>query len=307
MKYWKKKVVLFGLETVYGQDAAPDATKAIQALELSITPLEAQDVQQESATPWMGAGESSLVGLQVKLDFTVNLAGSGLAGTPPAYGPVIKACAMREIIVAGTSVQYLPVSSGFDSATIYVNIDGTLHKVLGARGSFTTSIQGSAIPSIKFSFIGLFGGVASVTLPTASYDTFIKPVIPSKNVTPETSIYAKQVSLKSASFSNGANPSFITRVNSESIQITDHPATSDWVIDDLDLSILDPFSAAANGTKGALKIVHGTVAGNIVILSAPAAQMGKPQKANDSGLVVMTLPFSLKPMAGDDEFSITFK
>jgi hypothetical protein len=46
------------------------------------------------------------------VEFDVDLVGSGTAGTAPAWGPLIQACAFAEVIVASTSVTYNPVSSG---------------------------------------------------------------------------------------------------------------------------------------------------------------------------------------------------
>jgi hypothetical protein len=80
----------------------------------------------------------------------VELAGSGTAGTAPAYGSILKACGFSETIVASTSVTYAPVSSSFSSVTIYYNVDGVRHKLTGCRGTFTLNGTVGDIPYIEF-------------------------------------------------------------------------------------------------------------------------------------------------------------
>ncbi|HSV29462.1 MAG TPA: hypothetical protein VLL76_07880, partial [Candidatus Omnitrophota bacterium] len=96
--YWKKKVLLAKKEATYGVDATPLAANAIRAQDVSINPLEAQANQRAQVSDKMGAAASRLVGKHVKVDFAVELAGGGAAGTPPAYADLLKGCAMAEII-----------------------------------------------------------------------------------------------------------------------------------------------------------------------------------------------------------------
>ena len=45
---------------------------------------------------------------RVEVTFEVEMAGSGTAGTAPAFGPLLKACGNSETIVTDTSVTYAP-------------------------------------------------------------------------------------------------------------------------------------------------------------------------------------------------------
>ena len=58
---------------------------------------------------YFGNSEQLPAGIHSELDFEVELAGSGAAGTAPAWGPLIRACGMSETITAATDVKYAPV------------------------------------------------------------------------------------------------------------------------------------------------------------------------------------------------------
>ena len=53
---------------------------------------------------FLGASEQLLANTRVECTFSVELAGSGAAGTAPRYGDAIKACGFSETIASGTSV-----------------------------------------------------------------------------------------------------------------------------------------------------------------------------------------------------------
>ena len=85
------------------------------------------------------------------MTFSVELAGSGTAGTAPRYGNVTKACGFSETVASNTSVTYEPISASFSSVTIHYNTDGVRHIVNGCRGSFTINASvGEILNSIDF-------------------------------------------------------------------------------------------------------------------------------------------------------------
>jgi hypothetical protein len=70
-------------------------------------------------------------------------------------------------------------------------------------------------------------------------------------------------------------------------------ATKDWE------------AAAIAETKFVLAAVHGTVAGNIVSLDAPAVQIGQLTHGDDQKVAQNTLPLMFIPDSGNDELVIT--
>jgi len=114
----RKRLILAKTETTYGTDPTPTgATNAILVRNLEITPLQADTVTRDLIRPYLGNSDQLLAQTRVEVTFEVELAGSGAAGTAPAYGAVLKACGLSETVVATTSVTYAPVSSSFSSVT----------------------------------------------------------------------------------------------------------------------------------------------------------------------------------------------
>ena len=57
-------------------------------------------------------------------------------------------------------------------------------------------------------------------------------------------------------------------------------------------------------TGGPLNIVHGTTAGNIVELQMPSIQPGPFTLQDDASNVMMTMPFDVNPVVGNDELVV---
>lgn len=85
---WKSKTLLIKPEgATYGVDPVPTgAANAILATDVQLQPMEGEDVSRNLELPWMAAQSTKNVALRAVLTFTVELAGSGTAGTPPAWG-----------------------------------------------------------------------------------------------------------------------------------------------------------------------------------------------------------------------------
>ena len=123
----RKKILLAKVETTYGTDSTPTgATNAIQTSDMSITPLAGPTVSRNLDRATLGNDLQIQVGTYVELSFMVEIAGGGGADTAPAYGPLLEACAFAETVNASTDVDYDPVSSSIDSATLYFHHDGQL-------------------------------------------------------------------------------------------------------------------------------------------------------------------------------------
>ena len=132
----RKRVILIEAESSYGTDPTPAATDVVLVRDLSITPQSSDVVNRDVVRPYLGASQQLLANTRVECTFSVELAGSGTAGTAPGYGSALKACGFSETVASGTSVTYEPISASFSSVTIHYNVDGVRHIVTGCRGTF---------------------------------------------------------------------------------------------------------------------------------------------------------------------------
>lgn len=98
----KQRLVLVETEgSSYGVDALPDGADALLVNDdLQLSPLTGPTVQRRVIRNYRGAYETSIVNTQVGITFSVELAGSGTAGTPSALGDLLRACATAQTVTA---------------------------------------------------------------------------------------------------------------------------------------------------------------------------------------------------------------
>lgn len=304
----RKIGLLSKIETTYGVDATPTgANNAIIAINPTLTPIEGQEISRELLFPYLGNPGIILTGTYAKLEFSVEVAGAGAAGTAPKWGPLLRGCGWSETVNAGTSVVYAPVSSGLESLSHYFNLDGVNHVLLGSRGSWVREYAAQQIPRWRFSYSGLIGTIADTALPALTLAGFQKPLVVNKANTTVSlhglSAIAERINIDCG---NQVEPRLL--IGYEGIEIVDRVMVGQAVLEADLLAAKNWFDIAQKATTGALAITHGTVAGNIVQDAAAAVQIGRPTYGDSNKIVNITLPLSIIPGAsGNDEFSITVK
>lgn len=307
-RFWRKMALLAKIESDYGVSSAPTgAVNALLGNDVTLTPLAGEEERRDLITPYFGHQGVMFVGNYVELQFGIEAAGSGAAGTAPAYGPLLRACGLAETLTALTSAAYQPASSGQESATLFANIDGVNHIMLGARGTATLEFTPKRIPRFRFTLRGLLGPIADVALPAVTLTAFKKPLPVSKANTPTYSLHGYSAVGESLSFDLGNQVEVRNLIGEDSIQITDRQATGTAVIEAKSLATKDWFAIAQAETKGALSFVHGLVAGAIVELAAAAVQLGRPTYGQTQGITNYSIPLMLTPTNGDDEFSLIIR
>jgi hypothetical protein len=308
--FMRLQALLVKSETTYGTDPNPTgAANAILAQNVKITPMKGSDVKRDYDRPYFGANPTIPVGLHASIAFEVEVKSSGVAGTPPAYGPLLQACKLAEVIVAATSVTYNPHSGTQKSATIYFNVDGTLFKIVGARGTFTYGLNAQGIVVLKFEMTGLFVQPSASALPSVTLGTQLTqiPQAASSANTPTFTLATTALALRSFTFDAGCEvkPRFL--VGSEQILITDAAESIDLQIEAVALATFNPFALAAAATPIPVSLVHGVGAGKITTLSVPAAQVMRPDGLEEQdGLVEWKLKLTPLPVSGNDQFTLAF-
>ena len=307
MKF-RKMTVLAKIEGTYGTDSAPSgAANAILASDIEISALEGDTIERTNPRPDLGAYAQIHVGSHQKVTFKVEAAGSGAAGTPPAWGVLERMCGMSETIAASTSVTYSPVSENEESGSIYFNIDGQLHKLIGARGSRTVEVTAKGLAYHAYEFTGLWVDPASVVAPTVDFAAFKDPIEVSNANSPLFTINGQAMIMQSMSLNGGNTVIHRDLVGVEEVVITERAATAAMVVEALPLSTFNIFTIAKSNTRDAMGFTHGTVAGNIIEYAAPKAQILSPSYSEQDGIAMWGFDLSLVPDAGDDDYSIVVK
>lgn len=305
----RKRVILAKIETTYGVDPTPTgAANAILVRNLNVTPQSTQLVGRDVIRPYLGNYEQLMASTHVELDFEVEAAGSGAAGSVPGYGALLRACGMSETVTASTKVEYKPVSSGFESVTVYFNVDGVLHKITGARGTVELAITTAQIPVFKFKFVGIYNAPTDTALPTVSYSNFQTPLVANTTNTPSFSFFGVSPILQDLSFQLGNQVDYRTMIGSQYVQLTDRKAAGQVTFQADTIATKDWFTTALGNNLGALSITHGTVAGNKVMLASSTVDLLQPSYTDSNGVQMIQCGYVMTPTsAGNDEFTLTIQ
>jgi hypothetical protein len=305
----RKRLILAKTETTYGTDPTPTGSaNAILVRNLEITPLQADTVTRDLIRPYLGNSDQLLAQTRVEVTFEVELAGSGAAGTAPAYGPVLKACGLSETVVATTSVTYAPVSASFSSVTIYFHNDGIRHKVTGCRGTFELNAEVGQIPVISFTMTGIYNAPTDESLPSPTYANQAAPLIFKNGNTSNFSIFSYSGCLQSLNFqlANEVIYRELVGCTKESLIVNRAPA-GDVVIEAPSIATKDFFAIATGSSTGSISFQHGGTAGNIVTFTTAQSDIANPSYSDQDGIQMLNLPYVAVPTsAGNDELSLAY-
>jgi len=311
-KLARVRSILAKTETTYGSDSSPTgADNAIQVSALEISPVESDVLSRDLIRSYLGNSPQLIANTRVGVTFSVEYAGSGTAGTAPKYGPLLEACGFSETVVASTSVTYAPVSTSFESVTIYIDYDGVRHKVTGARGTFALSLTANQIPIINFTLTGQYNAPTDTASPSLTFSDQADPKIFNDTNPTAFTIYSEtDLALQSPEIDLGNEVVYRELVNSnKEVLITNRAATANFVIECPTLATADFFALSVGGTSGNLSIVHGTAAGNIITLASPTSglSLGNPTYSEDQGIVMLNLPTTMVPSSsGNDELTLAY-
>ena len=381
----RKRLLLAEIESTYGTDPSPGAADAVLVRDLNITPVQSDVVSRDLVRPYLGASEQLLANTRVECTFSVELAGSGTAGTAPRFGSVLKACGLAETAVTpavtgtatagalnsitlavgssatndayknqiiritsgtgagtvalvtayvgstrvatlralngnvtpdGTSAYsiglqtiYTPVSSAFSSVTLYYNIDGVLHRLTGARGTFSVNTTVGQIPTIDFTMTGIYNAPTDTAAPAVTYADQATPLIFKAGNSGAFNMLAYSGCLQSVSMDAGNSIIYRELVGcTKQVLITDRASTGTVVIEAPTIADKDYFTASlTDGNLGDLSFIHGSTAGNIVSLISNRVDIGDPSYSDQDGIHMLSLPYTAVPStAGNDEFRLIF-
>jgi len=303
---WPKLAILHKIETVEGTSAAPTAANAIIASNVTFTPLQATEESRDLMLPYMGNQGLILTEEYGRIEFDVEIAGAGAAGTVPQYGSILRAAGMAETITAATDVTYSLVESSVESGTIFFNSDGVQHIFLGGRANVALNLNAAKIPKFRVTYNGLLGTVTDVALPAVTAGGLIKPVVVSKANTVLT-MHGWTAIAESISFDLGNDISPLFQIGAEEVPISNRSSTGTAVIRGTSVADFDVFGIVRARTRDEVTLTHGTTAGNIVEVTCPAVELGAPSVTQIKNIVHHQVGLSLCPVNGLDEITITVR
>ncbi len=319
-RYTRNTVILAKTESTYGTDPTPTGgSNAMLTSKPVITPMQAQFIDRDVIRGYLGGSEQLAGAMYAECAFDVELAGSGTAGTAPAYAPLLLACGLAETASAGVRVDYTPVSSSFSSVAIYWYDDGLLHKVLGARGTVTFKNTAGGIPVMSFVLKGLYAAPTATSNASPTLSGFTQPLAVQEANTADLTIGGthNSASTSTPSISSGtAIPSYGVEValnntvehmpmlGGETIELTQRAVTCNYKADLTAAQEVTFMAAIAAGSLASLGIIHGTASGNKTLLWLPNHQRINPRKDEQAGRRLLAVDGRGVYSTGNDDFRL---
>ncbi|TSA09420.1 MAG: hypothetical protein D4R79_13660 [Comamonadaceae bacterium] len=312
-----RAVVLAKVETTSGTDAIPTgADNAIQVMDLQITPLDANNIDTNFITSYLGGGVQLVGTASVKCSFSVLLAGSGTAATAPAWGALLLGCANAETtgLLTPNRVEYLTATDSLKTLTIYYYDDGLLHKLLGVFGNVKLSAKSGEAPKLMFDFVGLDGGVTAATNATAVLTAWRTPPAVTKanvvDVNLGCTYSAGALSSGTAYNSSGLtldwgnSVAFAPLLTTEEVVLTDRDMTGSVSLNLTAAQEVTMMTSVKANTLQSLGFVIGTATGNKIMLHMPKVQLLNPKKEDFNGMRLIGFDLRVLPSSGNDELRI---
>ncbi len=307
-KRTRLRALLVKDESSYGSDpTATGSANAILCTELSIEPIQSDEVSRDLVRSYLGNYDTLLANTRAQVTITVELAGSGAAGTEPHYGPLFTSCGMSQTFVSSTSVTYAPISSGFDSCTICYNADGIQHKLTGCRGTFSMSCEVGSIPTITFVMTGLYNAPTDTTMPTCTFQNQADPLVFKQGNTSAFQFQSYAAALQSFTFDMNNEIVYRELVGgTKEVQINNRTPSGTVQIENVALSAKNYFTNATSNVSGNNTFLHGTSAGNKVTVLMSKANITAPAYSSVDDIDMLDLAYTAVPTSGNDEISIAY-
>lgn len=305
--FWKSKTILAKMEASYGTDPVPTgAANAILCSDVTFAPMEGNDVPRNADRPFFGAVPSLPAELRCVLTFTVELVGSGSLGVAPAWGPLLRACSAAEVITAATRVEYTPITNNPESVCLYFDVDGTLTRMRGARGTAELGLSANGLPTAKLTMTGLFSVPTQATKPTPNYALFQPPDVGSTANTPTFTIGGTAFVMRDFKLNLGNDIQPRILIGQEYITVVDKAEEVSVTVEAVPVTTYSPVAVAQAGTPQAIVLAHSTTIGRRVRFDIPTAQQRRPGASQvNQGVVEWPLVFTPLPNAGNDQWKIT--
>ena len=299
------QVIAVNIETTYGTPATVEGSHAVLASDLSVNMLEGNVADRNNITGFMGNQGGITVGRKITASFGVEFAGSGTANTAPAWGKLLRACGMGEVIGAN-DVTYTPVGSGFESVTMLYRIQKVQQRLKGARGKFSLQLDSQTIPMMMFEFESLYDAPTVESIALAGVDTsaFKAPLGQTKD-TGEVTFLGSPVRMQKLTIDLGVEVQFVEDVGSESVEIVGREGSVNLSFRTTDAQLVAAIENASNNVEGALNAVHGNGAGKTLTVNVPNVQVRTAAVSWDGEIANVDITADIRPLTANTDLTIT--
>jgi hypothetical protein len=309
----RRSLLTYSEESAYGT-ASAGTYKALEIVrDPDVAPMVVDRLARDTVRPWHGADRQRLVNRRVTVSFSIQLSGSGTAGTAPQFGDFLVSCAMVETVVPTTSVTYAlaGLETALKSVTIRWYQDGMLHQVAGARATWTLGANAGEFPTLNIEATGIYSQPTKTALITATFANQAAPIEVSATNTPTVNINSVANCMAAFELNLGNLVEYESyagcvtqlairdRVPEGSIEIQSKVIGSGTGEQNF-------YSLFEAGTLVPITWTHGITAGNIITLTMSNCQLMEPSLSERGGQQFMSIPFMPITTDGTSEISLAF-
>lgn len=307
------KVLFARKETTYGQAPVNVATGANSVLtrNFSAKPIAVDQIQRNIDRAIRGATKSAPSNERTSISCEVEIAGSGAAGTAPAWMELLEACGMSApVLVAGTSATQkgTPIGTALSSLAIAHWHGSQKRTGVGGRGTFGFDFTAGSYPFWKLDLTTLLGAVPIIdeVPPTPAFARWKDPLeVNTTNTDFSLGGYAAVL----RSLTGDLNATIATRnlVGANYIQRGNHSLSGRIVAEAPTIAAKDYFSKLRTGEEIPMWIEHGTIAGQIVRLDMSTVQITDIELQDEDDVLMMSMSYTATTSNALDDLVITAK
>jgi hypothetical protein len=238
---------------------------------------------------------------------------AGSATVTPTVGTNLATDDVWTILLTPAGYEYTPISDAFESVTMSFYVGGALHKMTGARGTFSVDAPGGDYAKFSFEFTGNYVAAAnSSSLPTPTFETTVPQQVELANLYVSDAADVNVTTLIASKFNidiantvsiaqdvNRSDAYAGARITARAPKLSFDPEFE--LVDDYDF-----WGKLSAGTSIEFGARVGTTKGNVVRFVCPAIQYSNLQYNNRDGIRAVDITANLGTDAGDNELKIAF-
>lgn len=308
-----RRVVAAKPEAVYGTDIVPTlADDAIMTRNYSIVPLEVDQLQRNLDNRAYGATKGKPTNKRMRSSYEVELAGSGTAGTAPPWMKLLAACGMAApVLVATTSATQKFAAAGAvpGSLSEYSWVDNQQRKMIGARGTYSLDFTAGQVPFANLQFTGLVPAASArvVSAPTGADFTDWQEPLEVNNANTILLLDGFAAVTRSLTIDAGVSVNLRNLIGARYVRRGNHSASGRLMIEAPSSATKDYLASLDDGALIPITLTHGTVAGNIIELSATKVQVTNITESAEDDILMFNMDLLFTTDGGADDLVITAK
>ena len=313
-----RAVLMVKLQTAEGSAATPDGTNDAMWVE-SFTATHNTNMIERAPylRPYAGAVGRDQGTETISFAFDVPLDGSGTAGTAPAFSDLLRACRAAETVSAGNRVEYTPISTANEFATVYYEEDGIRYAATDCIGTMDIRMLVGEVAKLHFEMTGIKASAAAQTLSTPVLTAW-RPGLLVTDANSGDFLLGPTYSAGALSSGTAYPSRGLEMASADALAFTellggnrmDYDGRASTLKTTLDLTVAQEVTfrtALAAGTETTFGITHGTTAGRIIVLYGPKARPADIQPTAVNGRRLFEVSYDLLPSAGNDEWRLVVR